>query len=78
MICISRVIAIKSKMIMKCAHCSNFTTEYLSFAYFHYCCHKYFKVLKYSVAWGRVVSDTFIYTITDRVQILSISSNHSK
>ena len=31
---------------MKCAHYNKFTTEFLSFAYFHRYCHKYFKLLK--------------------------------
>ena len=47
---------------MKCAHYNKFTTEFLSFAYFHRYCHKYFKLLKYSVPLGRYVPDTFSYT----------------
>ena len=62
MIRTSCVIVIKSIVIMKCAHYNKFTTEFLSFAYFHLYCHKYFKLLKYSVPFGRYVPDTFSYT----------------
>ena len=62
MICTCCVIVIKSTVIMKCAHYNKFTTEFLSFAYFHRYCHKYFKLLKYSVPLGGYVPDTFSYT----------------
>ena len=62
MICTRCVIVIKSTVIMKCAHYNKFTTDFLSFAYFHGYCHKYFKLLEYSVPLGRYVPDTFRYT----------------
>ena len=62
MICICCVIVIKSITIMKCAHCNKFTTEYLSFAYFHCYRRKYFKLHKFSVSMCRYVPDIFSYT----------------
>ena len=61
MICNCCVIVIKSTVIMKCALYNKFTTEFLSFAYFHRYCRKYFKLIKYSVPLGRYVPDTFSY-----------------
>ena len=47
---------------MKCAHYNKFSTEYLLFEYFHCNCHKYFRLLNYSVSMGRYEPDTFRYT----------------